>query len=171
MLQACVLLHAGTAAVHGGHARKVPLLRGPPAAGAPELAGLHGNRAPGLHENRAPLLGKSHSYSLHQLGLPTAQSSLHSWFLAQVLVSLGQASNGGTNPAALRQSVPQDTVTGLFRDMRGIAIATNSRRTYGVLDVLACHVHRGIRGSALGSKLLVVGSHLDGPSSMLTSYD
>ncbi len=49
----------------------------------------------------------------------------------QVLVSLGQASNGGTNPAALRQSVPQDTVTGLFRDMRGIAIATNSRRTYG----------------------------------------
>lgn len=49
----------------------------------------------------------------------------------QVLASLGQASSGGTNPAALRQSVPQDTVTGLFRDLRGIAIATNSRRTYG----------------------------------------
>jgi len=48
-----------------------------------------------------------------------------------VLVSLAQASSGGANPAALRQSVPQDTVTGLFRDLRGTAMATNSRRTYG----------------------------------------
>lgn len=48
-----------------------------------------------------------------------------------MLVSLAQASSGGANPAALRQSVPQDTVTGLFRDLRGIAMATNSRRTYG----------------------------------------
>ncbi len=46
-------------------------------------------------------------------------------------MSLAQASSGGANPAALRQSVPQDTVTGLFRDLRGIAMATNSRRTYG----------------------------------------
>lgn len=46
-------------------------------------------------------------------------------------MQLGQASSGGANPAALRQSVPQDTVAGLFRDLRGIAIATNSRRTYG----------------------------------------
>jgi len=53
--------------------------------------------------------------------------------LQQVLVQLGQASSGGANPAALRQSVPQDTVAGLFRDLRGIAIATNSRRTYGLV--------------------------------------
>lgn len=62
---------------------------------------------------------------------PSRISKIRTMLCLQVLVSLGQASSGGTNPAALRQSVPQDTVTGLFRDMRGIAIATNSRRTYG----------------------------------------
>ncbi len=62
---------------------------------------------------------------------------------AQVLVSLGQASSGGANPAALRQSVPQDTVTGLFRDLRGIAIATNSRRTYGALALPKPSLERG----------------------------
>lgn len=53
--------------------------------------------------------------------------------LQQVLQQLAQASAGGTNPAALRQSVPEDTVAGLFRDLRGIAIATNNRKTYGLL--------------------------------------
>jgi hypothetical protein len=62
---------------------------------------------------------------------PSRISKIRTLLCIQVLVSLGQRSSGGTNPAALRQSVPQDTVTGLFRDMRGIAIATNSRRTYG----------------------------------------
>jgi hypothetical protein len=50
---------------------------------------------------------------------------------AQVLVNLAAASNSASNPAALRSSVAQDTVVGLFRDLRGITMATNSRRTYG----------------------------------------
>ena len=50
---------------------------------------------------------------------------------AQVLVKLGQACSAGAAPAALRQAVAQDSVAGLFRDLRGIAMATNSRRTYG----------------------------------------
>lgn len=58
----------------------------------------------------------------------------------QILVGLASASSGATNAAALRQSVPQQTVVGIFRDLRGIAMATNSRRTYGELRSLyACH--------------------------------
>lgn len=46
-------------------------------------------------------------------------------------MGLASASNNATNAAALRGSVPKETVIGLFRDLRGIATATNSRRTYG----------------------------------------
>mmetsp|Transcript_8801 Transcript_8801/g.18815 ORF Transcript_8801/g.18815 Transcript_8801/m.18815 type:complete len:1064 (-) Transcript_8801:979-4170(-) len=53
--------------------------------------------------------------------------------LQQVLVGLAQASNNATNAAALRQSVPKGTIIGLFRDLRGIATATNSRRTHSML--------------------------------------
>ena len=49
----------------------------------------------------------------------------------QLLAGLASASSGATTSAALRQSVPQSTVVGIFRDLRGIAMATNSRRTYG----------------------------------------
>ena len=49
----------------------------------------------------------------------------------QVLVALAAASSGGTAATALRSSVPKQTVVGLFRDLRGITVATNSRRTYG----------------------------------------
>ena len=51
--------------------------------------------------------------------------------MSQVLLALSAASNGATNAAALRSSVPKQTVIGLFRDLRGITLATNSRRTYG----------------------------------------
>lgn len=51
----------------------------------------------------------------------------------QVLVALATASSGATNAAALRSAVPRETVVGLLRDVRGIASATNSRRTYGML--------------------------------------
>ena len=51
--------------------------------------------------------------------------------IAQVLVALATASSGATNAAALRSAVPRETVVGLLRDVRGIASATNSRRTYG----------------------------------------
>lgn len=51
--------------------------------------------------------------------------------MVQVLLALAVASNGATNAAALRRSVPKQTVVGLFRDLRGITLATNSRRTYG----------------------------------------
>ncbi|KAK9818400.1 hypothetical protein WJX72_012091 [[Myrmecia] bisecta] len=53
--------------------------------------------------------------------------------LQQVLLALATASNGATNAAALRSSVPKATVIGLMRDIRGITMATNSRRTYGLL--------------------------------------
>ncbi len=49
----------------------------------------------------------------------------------QVLVGLASASSGATSAGALRQSVLEKTVVGIFRDLRGIAMATNSRRTYG----------------------------------------
>lgn len=39
----------------------------------------------------------------------------------------------GTTAAELRQKVPRDTVIGLFRDLRGIVSATNSRRTYSAV--------------------------------------
>ena len=45
----------------------------------------------------------------------------------QVLSGLAQAS---PSVATLRASVPRHTLIGLFRDLRGIAAATNSRRTY-----------------------------------------
>jgi hypothetical protein len=48
-----------------------------------------------------------------------------------VLTGLATASSGATNAAALRAAVPRGTVVGLLRDIRGIASATNSRRTYG----------------------------------------
>ena len=50
---------------------------------------------------------------------------------AQVLVGLANARSGASSAATLRQSVPEKTVVGIFRDLRGIAMATNSRRTYG----------------------------------------
>ncbi|DBA92724.1 hypothetical protein WJX77_011928 [Trebouxia sp. C0004] len=53
--------------------------------------------------------------------------------LQQVLVGLASASSSATSAGALRQSVPEKTVVGIFRDLRGIAMATNSRRTYGLL--------------------------------------
>ena len=51
----------------------------------------------------------------------------------QVLLGLASASSSGANAAALRAGVPRETVVGLFRDLRGIAAATNSRRTYAML--------------------------------------
>lgn len=48
--------------------------------------------------------------------------------LQQVLVNLAEAIRMAPSPAALRASVPPATVTGLFRDLRGIATATATRR-------------------------------------------
>lgn len=53
--------------------------------------------------------------------------------LQQTLVGIANASSSAASAAALRQAVPQSTVVGIFRDLRGIAMATNSRRTYGLL--------------------------------------
>ncbi|PSC72660.1 exportin-7 isoform X2 isoform A [Micractinium conductrix] len=53
--------------------------------------------------------------------------------LQQVLAGLASASANASNAAALRSTVPRETVIGLFRDLRGIATATNSRRTYSML--------------------------------------
>lgn len=45
----------------------------------------------------------------------------------------GIASAAGSNQASLKTSVPKETVTGLFRDLRGIAAATTNRRIYSQL--------------------------------------
>lgn len=49
----------------------------------------------------------------------------------QVLIGLATASGNATNPAALRSTVQVNVVVGLLRDLRGITMATNSRKTYG----------------------------------------
>ncbi|KAG2485018.1 hypothetical protein HYH03_016221 [Edaphochlamys debaryana] len=53
--------------------------------------------------------------------------------LHNTLLQLGQAVAAAPSAAALRQSVPLQRVAGLFRDLRGIAAATATRRTYGFL--------------------------------------
>ncbi|GAX79235.1 hypothetical protein CEUSTIGMA_g6675.t1 [Chlamydomonas eustigma] len=53
--------------------------------------------------------------------------------LNAVLVGLAQASVNATSAQGLRQLMLKNTIIGLFRDLRGIAAATNSRRTYCVL--------------------------------------
>lgn len=53
--------------------------------------------------------------------------------LQQIFEGLQSASNNGTSAQALRQNVPSETVTGLFRDLRGIAAASMCRRAYGML--------------------------------------
>lgn len=53
--------------------------------------------------------------------------------LQAVLAGLSQASGAGANAAALRASVPADTVSGLFRDLLGISQATMCRKAYMVL--------------------------------------
>jgi len=45
----------------------------------------------------------------------------------------GIASAAAGTPQSLRASVPKNLVIGLFRDLRGIAAATNSRRTYSLV--------------------------------------
>eukprot|EP00892_Ulva_mutabilis_P000722 jgi/Ulvmu1/10650/UM066_0031.1 len=53
--------------------------------------------------------------------------------LKDILDGIAAASANGANAAVLRQSVPVDTVVGLFRDLYGIAQATVSRRAYMML--------------------------------------
>ncbi|CAK0751589.1 hypothetical protein CVIRNUC_002079 [Coccomyxa viridis] len=53
--------------------------------------------------------------------------------LQQVLSGLGSACSSSAAPAALRTAVQRQVVIGLFRDLRGVTMATNSRRTYGLL--------------------------------------
>ena len=49
---------------------------------------------------------------------------------AQVLVGRAAAAGPSTSAAALRAGVQPGSVIGLMRDLRGIASATNSKRTY-----------------------------------------
>ena len=64
--------------------------------------------------------------------LPVSDGGITRCFrMAQVFVGLANASQNATSSTALRASVPKETVIGLFRDLRGIATATSSRRTYG----------------------------------------
>lgn len=51
----------------------------------------------------------------------------------QVMLQLSQAVVAASSVAALRQTVPVARVAGLFRDLRGIASATATRRTYGFM--------------------------------------
>ena len=63
----------------------------------------------------------------------------------QLLVGLGAACNNGSDPGALRTSVQRQVVIGLFRDLRGITMATNSRRNYGARPRLpGIHTHEHV---------------------------
>ena len=56
------------------------------------------------------------------------------FLLLQVLTAIASASSsisGVPQSQTLRQAMPARTVIGLFRDLRGIAMATSSRRSYG----------------------------------------
>jgi hypothetical protein len=55
----------------------------------------------------------------------------------------GGGGAGGGGAAALRAAVPRDTVVGLFRDLRGVAAATNNRRTYGARSHNRVSLRRG----------------------------
>lgn len=50
-----------------------------------------------------------------------------------MFAEISARSSSCTNPAQLRLNVPQPVVVGLFRDLRGIATATSTRRTYSLL--------------------------------------
>ncbi|KAF8061166.1 XPO7 [Scenedesmus sp. PABB004] len=53
--------------------------------------------------------------------------------LASAFSEVAARSSGCSSPSALRASTPQAAVVGLFRDLRGVAAATSTRRTYGLL--------------------------------------
>eukprot|EP00803_Ostreobium_quekettii_P004119 evm.model.scf_281.4 EVM.evm.TU.scf_281.4 scf_281:37255-51104(+) len=53
--------------------------------------------------------------------------------MQQVLVGLHTASQSATSAQAVRQSVPKETVMGLFRDLRGVVSAAGNRRSYGLI--------------------------------------
>lgn len=141
-----VLRHTGQAAVCRGHAAAVQVLCSALAAG---VLGQGRRARPGSHP-------RAHCCCGHIVLLPSAQrirgpccsllptykSSLHSprshavllqTLPAQVLVSIGAACATAPSPAALRAIVPTATLVGLARDLRGIASATSTRRTYCLL--------------------------------------
>lgn len=49
----------------------------------------------------------------------------------QVLSAIASASSTATTPDALKAAVPEETVIGIFRDLRGITAASTNRKTYG----------------------------------------
>lgn len=51
----------------------------------------------------------------------------------QAFAEVDARSAGCSSPAQLRATTPQGAVVGLFRDLRGIASATSTRRTYSLL--------------------------------------
>lgn len=53
--------------------------------------------------------------------------------LLQAFAEITARSSNCTNSLQLRQTTPQLAVVGLFRDLRGIAAATSTRRTYSLL--------------------------------------
>lgn len=70
-----------------------------------------------------------------------------------MLLALSVASNGASSAEALRRRVPKQTVIGLFRDLRGIALASNSRRTYGAQGPASDRRWGGGGGTAAGALL------------------
>ena len=66
-----------------------------------------------------------------QLDDERGQNAGQSVGAVQVLAGLGAACSNGADSGALRTSVQRQVVIGLFRDLRGITMATNSRRNYG----------------------------------------
>lgn len=59
----------------------------------------------------------------------------------QVLKGIAAARTAAVSIEALKGSVPQDMVVGLFRDLRGLVAATTNRRTYGMVFEWLYPVH------------------------------
>ena len=73
-------------------------------------------------------------HSAYITPVPTC-SAQQSALRTQVLVALAAAAGPSTSAAALRAGVQPATVIGLMRDLRGIASATNSKRTYSARPI------------------------------------
>jgi hypothetical protein len=113
----------------GGAGRpRVLLWRGGAAAARACSARGQRGRARGAPRHAATPLTTPRAHCPTHAPLPCAHTHAH-----QAFAEISARSSSCTNPSQLRQLTPQAAVVGLFRDLRGIATATNTRRTYSLL--------------------------------------
>jgi hypothetical protein len=107
---------------------RVLLWRGGAAAARACSARGQRGRARGAPRHAATPLTTPRAHCPTHAPLPCAHTHAH-----QAFAEISARSSSCTNPSQLRQLTPQAAVVGLFRDLRGIATATNTRRTYSLL--------------------------------------